>query len=413
MRSSKLMAPMTQDPNRSLHRVGRALAARNDEIVVQMAQRIRDQVPAYSTVDPAIFERIRTLSTATSLAISEALINHTPVRRGDIPIIQEQAADRLRSGIDLESFLHAYRAALFFYWDSAMEEATRLRLSRAAGHAVGRFVLDSVDTITTHAAEAFLREENRVRAETGRAVFDLVDSLIAGRPTPKGLRSVAPGLRPSGPVQVIIARITEPPADLGAGLSTALEVLEHNLALGTARPLGTVRHEEVVIIAPGSPPVSHLHSAVRAARERGVQLSIGASDAPTGIAGIPDAYKAAALTLSYASPDRPVVKLAELGALQLLLLSSGSEARELIREKAMPLMQLIQKEREVVIETITTFAAANMNITSAASILHVHPNTVRYRLARIAATTGLDPRTFAGLADLHCIIELERSLTPA
>ena len=39
------------------------------------------------------------------------------MRRGDIPIIREQAADRMRSGIDLESFLHAYRAALFFYWD--------------------------------------------------------------------------------------------------------------------------------------------------------------------------------------------------------------------------------------------------------------------------------------------------------
>jgi hypothetical protein len=383
--------------------------ARNDEIAAQMVQRIRDQVPAYSTVDPTIFDRITQLSTATSLAISEAMISHTPVRRGDIPIIREQAADRLRSGIDLESFLHAYRAALFYYWDSAMEEVTRLRLTRAAGHSVGRFVLDSVDTITTHAAEAFLREDNRVRAETGRAVFDLIDGLIAGRPNPRGLRSVAPGLRQAGPVQVIVARITEPPADLGAGLSTALEILEHSLALGTARPLGTVRDEEVVVIAPGSPPVSRLHSAARAAREHQVQLSIGASDSPTGLAGIPDAYAAAALTLSYASPGRPVVKLTELGTLQLLLLSSGSDVRELIREKSAPLMLLPQKERAITIEAITAFVAADMNITSSASALHVHPNTVRYRLARIAETTGLDPRTFAGLADLHCIVELHSS----
>jgi PucR C-terminal helix-turn-helix domain/GGDEF-like domain len=375
-----------------------------------MVQRIRDQVPAYSTVDPTIFDRITELSAATSLAISEAMIGHTPVQRGDIPIIGEQAADRLRSGIDLESFLHAYRAALFYYWDTAMEEATRLRLTRAAGHSVGRFVLDSVDTITTHAAEAFLREDNRVRAATGRAVSDLVDGLITGRPVAKGLRSVAPGLRPGVPVQVIIGRITEPAADLGAALSTALEILEQSLALGTARPLGTVRHEEVVVIAPGSPPVSRLHSAARAARERDVPLSIGASDSPTGLAGIPDAYAAAALTLSYASPTRPVVKLTELGSLQLLLLSSGSDARELIREKSTPLMLVPERERETTIETITAFVAADMNITGAASALHVHPNTVRYRLARIAETTGLDPRTFTGLADLHCIIELQPSL---
>ncbi len=375
-----------------------------------MVERIRDQVPAYSAADPAIFDRITELSTATSVAISQAMINHTPVRRGDIPIIREQAADRLRSGIDLESFLHAYRAALFYYWDSAMDEATQLRLTRAEGHAVGRFVLDSVDTITTHAAEAFLREDNRIRAETGRAVSDAVDTLIAGRSAPKRLRSVAPGLRASGPLQVIVARITEPMEDLDAGLRTALEVLEHNLALGTARPLGTIRRDEVVVIAPGSPPVSRLHSAARAAREHHVQLSIGASDSPTGFVGIPDAYAAAALTLSYASPDRPVVKLTELGALQLLLLSCGNVARELIGEKAKPLHQATQNEREMAIETVTAFAAADMNITGTAAALHVHPNTVRYRLARVTEITGLDPRTFHGLADLHCIIELNGSV---
>jgi DNA-binding PucR family transcriptional regulator len=36
----------------------------------------------------------------------------------------------------------------------------------------------------------------------------------------------------------------------------------------------------------------------------------------------------------------------------------------------------------------------------------VHPNTIRYRLAQIAIRTGHDPRTFAGLAELVCILEL-------
>jgi hypothetical protein len=403
------MASATTEPNRGLHRVGRALVARNEEIARQMVERIRDQVPAYATVNPTVFDRVTQLSTATALTISHALISHTPVRRGDIPIIREQAADRLRSGIDLESFLHAYRVALFFYWDSAMDEVARLRLTRAEGRSVGRFVLDSVDTITTHAAEAFLREDSRIRAAAGRAVFDLVDSLIDGRPISKDIRSVAPGLNPSRPAQVIVARITEASPDLGAALNTGLEVLEQSLALGTARPLGTVRHQEVVVIAPGSPPLSRLHSAVRAAGERDVQLSIGTSDSPAGFPGIPDAYSAAALTLSYASPDRPVVTLAELRTLQLLLLSSGSVARQLIREKAAPLLALTERDREIAIETVTAFTTADMNVTSAAAALDVHPNTLRYRLTRIAKSTGLDPRSFSGLADLHCIIELQRT----
>ncbi len=37
--------------------------------------------------------------------------------------------------------------------------------------------------------------------------------------------------------------------------------------------------------------------------------------------------------------------------------------------------------------------------------MHVHPNTVRYRLQQIVTKTGYDPRTFAGLVDLMCILE--------
>src|ERR1700677_1664553 len=107
-----------------LERVGRELAARNDELTAEMVQRIRNDGPAYARADPAIFDRVPVLTSATALALSTALITHTPVRRGDIPIIQQQAADRLQAGIDLESFLHAYRAALFFYRDAAIEEAT-------------------------------------------------------------------------------------------------------------------------------------------------------------------------------------------------------------------------------------------------------------------------------------------------
>lgn len=404
------MPPSISDQRRGLRRVGRSLDARNDQIAAQMVERIREQVPAYSAAEPGIFARISGLAAATAHAINEAMINDAPVRRGDIPMIREQAADRLRSGIDLESFLHAYRAALFYYWDIAMEEAIRLRLSRAIGHAVGRFILDSIDTITTHAAEAYLREDNHIRFETGRARLELVDNLITGRPVSTRTRAVAPGLDPSRPVQVVIARVTESPTELEDALNTALEILTESLALANARPLGVIRQQEVVMLAPGSPPISRLHSCARAARERNLQLNIGASDSTSGFDGIPRAYTTAALTLSYATATRPVVTMATLNPLQLLLLSSGNQARELIREKSARLLLLDAKDREAAIETIQAFANADMSVTGAASVLKVHPNTVRYRLSRIAQITGRDPRTFSGLADLYCIAALDDSL---
>ena len=53
------------------------------------------------------------------------------------------------------------------------------------------------------------------------------------------------------------------------------------------------------------------------------------------------------------------------------------------------------------------FAAASLNVTTAASDLGLHPNTLRYRLDRIAEQTGHDPRTFAGLVELICVLEAE------
>ena len=58
------------------------------------------------------------------------------------------------------------------------------------------------------------------------------------------------------------------------------------------------------------------------------------------------------------------------------------------------------------VETIRAFADADLNVADAANRIHVHPNTIRYRLQQIATKTGHDPRTFAGLVELLCILEV-------
>lgn len=48
---------------------------------------------------------------------------------------------------------------------------------------------------------------------------------------------------------------------------------------------------------------------------------------------------------------------------------------------------------------------ASIRPSARAAALYVHPNTLRYRLNRIQDYSGQDPRTFAGLAELQCILE--------
>jgi hypothetical protein len=396
-----------RDP-RALVRVGRALREREDELAVEMVRHIRTEVPAYAGVGPEVIERVHELSRATARAIGDALCEHRSVRRQDIPTVGAQAADRLAAGISLESFLHAYRAALFHYWDSAMLEAGRLRLSRDASRAVGRFVLDSIDTITTHAAEAYLREDNRLATQTGRAARDLIDNLITGRALSGRRREpAAPTLDPTRPMQVIVARITgsvHAPAD---ALTLVRDTMAASLGLGTTPPLSTIRQQEVVTIVAGSPPLSRVHAAVRRAlEEHHTEVRVGLSDAPAGFGGVSLAYEQAVLSLSYATASRPIIALDEVPARQLLLLAVDEGTRRLIRDRGHALETLDAAERSSAINTVRAFAAADMNISDAAAALHVHPNTVRYRLTRIEAITGLHPRRFADLSDLICIVDV-------
>jgi DNA-binding PucR family transcriptional regulator len=49
-------------------------------------------------------------------------------------------------------------------------------------------------------------------------------------------------------------------------------------------------------------------------------------------------------------------------------------------------------------DAVEAFAEHGLSVVAAARALHVHPNTVIYRLERWRTLTGWDPRTFGGLA---------------
>ena len=105
------------------------------------------------------------------------------------------------------------------------------------------------------------------------------------------------------------------------------------------------------------------------------------------------------------SPRSPVVSLDELSALECALVGATATTKAIIASKGANLRALSGEELAAAVETIRAFSAADLNVARAAAQMHVHPNTVRYRLQQIAARTGFDPRTFAGLVALTCILE--------
>jgi hypothetical protein len=186
----------------------------------------------------------------------------------------------VHQGVSLEAFLHAYRAALFGYWDACAEEASRLDISRAAGLALARFALDAIDTVTTHAAEASLREETRVRTQSGREARDLIERLIRGQPIADHRRHpAAPGLDPTGPLVTIVGRIDETTLPVGDALQVARDALEEDMSLGKVRPLMATRQGEIVLVAAGSSSLDK-RASLRTPRQRTLDERRGADRRP-------------------------------------------------------------------------------------------------------------------------------------
>jgi hypothetical protein len=178
------------------------------EIGYAIADRVFEEIPGYGRAAPGLITDLRAGATATVEVLTRAFAEGSTLRREDQAFLREVAPRRVHQGISLEEFIHAYRVALPAIWDACAEEASRLRISREAGFALARSAIDAIDTITTQAAEAYLREETRVRTENVRAARDLVERLIDGQPIDPGRRHPAA----PGPDPMTHARPPAPPA---------------------------------------------------------------------------------------------------------------------------------------------------------------------------------------------------------
>ena len=184
----------------------------------------------------------------------------------------------------------------------------------------------------------------------------------------------------------------------------ALLLARDTLAEHLRPPLIALRHDEIVIVTRAVRGADLLR--VRAiALSEGVDVRFGLGLPSAGFAGVQQAHREARLCLAWATPERPLIVLADLPALETAMLGADPTARAVIAAKGARLRALDSTTRAITIDTVRAFAAADLNIARAATALHVHQNTVRHRLDRIHATTGHDPRTFRGLVELLCAVE--------
>ncbi len=113
-----------------------------------------------------------------------------------------------------------------------------------------------------------------------------------------------------------------------------------------------------------------------------------------GVQGIPVAYREACQASSFGADGRArrrITTFWDLGIYRLLTGFNPEEMSGFYRDTVGRLEVYDQKNHTNLIETLEAYFAHNGSLTSTSQALFIHVNTLKYRLGRVEALTGLNP----------------------
>ncbi|MEO3747774.1 PucR family transcriptional regulator ligand-binding domain-containing protein [Plantactinospora sp. B5E13] len=256
--------------------------------------------------------------------------------------------------------------------------------------------------------------------ETARVERRLADQFglaLASAAGPAELRAglSSGGLAPQSTLLVVAVRLTGlgTPPELTVAVTEEIvrSVATPALVTGTALPdvvLG------VLSVAPNR--VAEVGDTIRAA-VGGLAPGLGTGRLAVGISGpagdagaLPGAVEQArhALNTALADPGATVVVSAGDLASHLLLLSGvPPEARRAFRDRVLgPVLAYDRAHDSDLVATLDEFLACAGSWTRTAARLHLHVNTLRYRIGRIEQLTGRDLSRFPDRVDLYLALRL-------
>jgi hypothetical protein len=258
-------------------------------------------------------------------------------------------------------------------------------------------VLRYTREIAFGAAQVYARTAEARGAWDARLEALVVESLVRGE-TEEGLQSWASALSwSSSPVAVIAGRADGDKAEL---LIDDLRVIARRARIDL---LAGVHGQRLIVVVGGAP------DPLAAARQLAGRFGTG----PIVVgAAVPDLQSAtrsahaalAGLRAAPAWPDAPRPVAAE-DLLPERAIDGDPVARDyLVRE----VYQLLMRGGPSLLDTVTAYLEQGSSLEATARMLFVHPNTVRYRLRRVAELTGYGPAEGRGAFALWVSIVLGR-----
>ncbi len=402
------------DGNARIEAVGAVVASQLSTLADEMAALIRSEIAAYAEVTDAAILRSgwqHGLSHAEKIA---DLLQNKPV--GDLTFVEEHATTRADQQFALNDILHTYRIGHRVMWRAVRSAAMTLADEPEDGlrtaMQLADFTIQYTNLISVVLTRAYTQREKSIRNSRARQAHMLFDELMLGRITSQPARMLSDALLlDERDFQVVAthASLTSLSRTMTSPALPAAETLERRLAQPGVDVLVDDRQQYPLILAIYKDPLDASHRRFLTQLDNTVTSNgwhAGISVTGQGVESFSEAYAEAVAALSYCNPARSVTALGDVPLSQLFL-----DHRHLRFERLLPawfheLREIDAAADNALQQTIVAFADTDLSVKGAATKLGVHPNTVRFRLEKIRAVTGISPRRFRGMQELLTVIAL-------
>jgi hypothetical protein len=391
-----------------------AVLVRNrlDELSHHARDTIYDEVQAYADIDDLTLpQEVQAHCRQVFSAFLTTVVERRDPGRGDFPWTAKHAMRRVDMGIGLADFMKAFRIGQIELWDGILDGVREHpEATDAALHLVGQ-VMRTVEVASTAAAEAYLEAQQFSLADSARLARDLLEDLLQGRPPtvkPRLEMLADVGLGEATPLVVAVGSYTVP-GDVN-GERSAHAMLRTALN-NPGRGLTVVRHDEVVALMPVEPGgeervLARIRAGVASLAGHGVFPCVGVSSIRGSMLDVPEAYEEACLARRSLRGRTGVQALSQMSTLDYLVQTHDRTARRLVRPEVRAFVTEDLAAGGTFVTTLRTYVSCDLNAKLAAMRLAVHPNTVYYRLERIAERTGCDVRRVEEVIDLLLAVSI-------
>ncbi len=236
------------------------------------------------------------------------------------------------------------------------------------------------------------RLDDRQSAE-GRLAQELIELIVSdAKPAEIISRLELTGLALSDRYLAVAAT-----ADNGAVRPGELRAILREILSGRTPAAGVVDGEAIALVPVGDEDAldDHIHRAIEALEPglQGSRLSVGISGAVDGegLRGAVEEARYARRMAAERQQPTSIVRHDELATHMLLLASVPDEVRRMFRMRLLdPLTTYDRDNRADLVHTLETFLQVSGSWSKCAELLHVHVNTLRYRVQRIEELTDRD-----------------------